>query len=204
MKKVFWIVLLIAVLLTLSACARTPEKTADGSAAPVEETQAPVAETPAPTEAPTAPEKEAAAPGGPRLRFSTTDVYGESVTSEALFSANKYTMVNCWTSWCPPCIGELSELEELSKKFAEKGCGLVGLLYDGKDPSGLADALEILAEKGVSYPNIVLWEGVDELLQIQAVPTSFFVDAEGHIVGEFIIGADPAGYEAMLDQLLGE
>ena len=185
MKKNRWLALLLmlALLLTLGACRKTPDQGAG--------------ETPSPEDAETASD-------GPRLSFTTVDVYGESVTSEALFGGNKYTMINCWTSWCPPCIGELSELEDLSKSFAEKGCALVGLLYDGKDPAGLADALEIMGEKGVSYVNLIPWEGVDDILRIQAVPTSFFVDSEGNIVGEFIIGADPARYARVLEQLLAE
>lgn len=205
MKKKQWMALLLALalLMALSACAKTPEKNSGETTAPVEETKKPAEETEKPSEE-TPPENADAEPKGPCLRFTTTDVYGETVTSEALFGGNKYTMINCWTSWCPPCIGELSELEALSKLFEEKGCGLVGLLYDGDDPAGLADALDIMSEKGVSYTNVIPWEGVDDLLQIQAVPTSFFVDSEGNIVGEFIVGADPEGYEAMLNQLLGE
>ena len=41
--------------------------------------------------------------------------------SDELFSANAVTVVNFWFTTCNPCVGELSELDALNKKLAEKG-----------------------------------------------------------------------------------
>lgn len=139
---------------------------------------------------------------GQTLSFTTTDVDGNEVKSEDIFSKNKYTMINCWASWCGPCVGEMPKLEELNKNFEEEGCGIVGILIDGNGASGLSDGKEIIADTGVTYLNIVPWEGFEEELGITAFPTTFFVDSNGMIVGETIVGAAPRKYEKALKRLL--
>ena len=181
MKKT-WIALLLCLMLLLSlcACGMTEETEPTGTAENVETT------------------------GTAGMRFTTTDIYGKAVNSEELFAGHKYTMINCWCSWCGPCVGEMPELEEMSKRFEEKGCAIVGLLFDGDEEEGLADGRDIIADLGVTYTVLTPWDGVKQQLNIQAVPTSFFVDENGQIVSEFIVGADLEGYEEQLAKLLGE
>ena len=141
---------------------------------------------------------------GQVLDFETTDFEGNAVSSKDIFAKNKYTMVNIWASWCGPCIQELPELEEINKEFEAKGCGIVGLLTDGTDPSGLADAKEIIADAGVTYLNVIDSTGIANMLGITGVPTSVFVDSNGQIVGKSIVGANPEAYRTVMDGLLGE
>ncbi len=140
---------------------------------------------------------------GAIISFVSTDVDGNEVKSEDIFAAADYTMVNCWASWCGPCIGELPEIEELSKKFEEKGGQVIGILMDGSSATGLADAKEIIEETGVTYLNVIDWEGINEQIHVQAYPTTYFVDSSGTIVGSAIIGANPNGYEDTMNSLLG-
>ena len=54
-------------------------------------------------------------------RFVGKDLDGNDVTSDELFSGSAVTVVNFWFTTCGPCVGELGELEALSKELAEKG-----------------------------------------------------------------------------------
>ncbi|MBO4235447.1 MAG: redoxin domain-containing protein [Firmicutes bacterium] len=141
---------------------------------------------------------------GQVIEFETTDLDGNTVSSKDIFAKNKYTMINIWASWCGPCVQELPELEELNKEFEAKGCGIIGLLTDGTDPTGLADAKEILETAGVTYLNVIDSTGVANMLQVNAVPTSVFVDSEGRIVGTSVVGADLKSYKSVMEGLLGE
>ena len=141
---------------------------------------------------------------GTVIEFETTDLDGNTVSSKDIFAQNKYTMINFWASWCGPCIGELPELEKLNKAFEEKGCGIVGVLTDGMDPVGLADAKEIVGDAKVTYLNIIDSMGLSEELDIQAVPTTIFVDSNGVIVGDAVLGAMLSMYESVMSELLGE
>lgn len=141
---------------------------------------------------------------GTVVEFETTDLEGNTVSSKDIFAQNKYTMINFWASWCGPCIGELPELEELNKAFEEKGCGIIGILLDGTDPTGLADAREIIGDAKVTYLNVIDSMGLSDELEIQAVPTTIFVDSNGVIVGDAVVGAVFSMYESVMNELLGE
>ena len=141
------------------------------------------------------------------LTFETTDLDGNVVSSADIFSANKLTAINLWGTYCGPCIGEMPDLEELSGRLAEKECAIVGVVIDvpGADDTAMVEtAREILGETGVTYLNLVPWETCFEDLPAQFVPTTFFVDSEGHLVGEPAVGARGADeYETLIDDLLG-
>lgn len=151
------------------------------------------------------PVNYAALDAGNAISFKTTNVLdGAELNSQDIFSKNKYTVVNVWATWCGPCIQELPELETLSKELEAKGCGIMGILHDGNIPGSLEVGQEILTEAGVTYPNAVVWDGFDDSIHIQVYPTTYIVDSQGIIVGEAIMGADPALYMSTVEGLLGE
>ena len=139
---------------------------------------------------------------GKQISFTTTDTEGNPVTSEELFSGNAVTMVNIWASWCGPCVRELPELEAISNRLAEKKCAVVGLLYDGNEEAALADAKNTMKNAGVTYPVILPPENVDTLFPLEAFPTTYFVDSEGRILTDPIIGAYVDRYESTVEELL--
>ena len=149
-----------------------------------------------------APAKPYADVIGKTLTFTTTDVEGNPVTSEELFGQHEITMLNLWTSQCHFCIEELPDLEEINGRLADKDCAIVGLLLDGDDPDALTLGKEILAENGVTYTVIVPPENVDDLFDVNAFPTSFFVNRDGVVVGEPVEGKMVEVYEPAIDSLL--
>lgn len=149
-----------------------------------------------------APAKPYADVIGKTLTFTTTDVEGNPVTSEELFGQHEITMLNLWTSQCHFCIEELPDLEEINGRLAEKDCAIVGLLLDGDDPEALELGKEILAENGVTYTVLVPPENVDDLFDVNAFPTSFFVNRDGVVVGEPVEGKMVDVYEPAIDSLL--
>ncbi len=138
------------------------------------------------------------------LSFETTDLDGNAVSSEELFSAHKITMVNVMTTWCRYCILELSELQELSETYAEKDCAIVGLLYDGTDDALIETGRSLMEQAGADYLVLQPWEGMEKQIPVQAFPTTFFVNNEGEIVGETILGAELERYTEQLDVLLAQ
>lgn len=138
------------------------------------------------------------------LSFETTDLNGNAVSSEELFSLHQITMVNVMTTWCTYCIQELPGLQELSETYAEKGCAIVGILYDGTDDALIETGRSLMEQAGASYPVLQPWDGMEAQIPVQAFPTTFFVNSAGQIVGETILGADIASYTAQLDALLAQ
>ena len=125
--------------------------------------------------------------------FKGKDLDGNDVNSDELFSKNKVTVMNFWFTTCKPCVGELSDLEELSKELAAKGGQVVGVnsfTLDGNKDE-VADAKDVLSKKGVTYKNI--WFKSDSeagkfTSNLYSFPTTYVIDQNGNIVGEPIMG----------------
>ena len=141
---------------------------------------------------------------GRKISFTTSDFEGKKITSEEIFSKHEVTMVNIWATWCYWCIDEMPQLDKLNKSLEKKDCAIVGLLGDVEEPGTLEDAKEILEENGVTYLNILPWDGAleEDFRMGDAWPTSFFVDREGYIVGEPVVGAETDLYEKKIDEIL--
>ena len=143
---------------------------------------------------------------GSAISFETTDLDGNPVSSADIFSRNRLTMVNIWGTFCGPCINEMPDLEILNQRIGDKGCGLVGVVIDAGGDYQMAvigAAEEIIADTGVSYLNLLPWEGIDEQFPAQYIPTTYFVDSKGNVVGEAAVGSRGADdYEALIDEAL--
>ena len=155
-----------------------------------------------------APEKSDAGAdeAAPAVSFETTDLEGNTVNSADIFKENKITMINLWGTFCGPCIREMPDLEILRERLKEKECGIIGIVVDVEGPQDtevIDAAKEIIAYTGVTYNNLVPWETIWETLPAEFVPTTYFVDENGQIIGEEAVGARGADeYEALIDELL--
>ncbi len=135
--------------------------------------------------------------------FKSVDIAGNEIT-EAVFAENDITMVNIWGTFCGPCIKEMPELQDIYSKLPENA-NLVGIVVDvtAGAEAGVNTANTILENNGVKFTNILLDESMMVFMQrFSLIPTTIFVDREGNIVGETIIGAMPESYVAQLESLL--
>ena len=90
-------------------------------------------------------------------------------------------------------------------EFQAKGCGIIGVEAEPKyDEKTLNAARKFLQAEGVTYPNVLMPEDVKVFQEVMGYPTSFFVDNNGKILGEPIIGAQVNKYEPALDALLAK
>lgn len=140
---------------------------------------------------------------GEKISFTSTDLDGNTVTSEELFKDNEITMVNLWGVWCINCVNEMEELAEINTRIQEKGCGIVGIEWE-EEPGEetYQKARDLLKEKGTNYPSVLMPEGVAAFEAVSGFPTTFFVDREGTILTKPIVGAKVKEYEPTLETLL--
>ena len=75
-------------------------------------------------------------------------------------------------------------------------------MYDGNEESALETAKQIMADTGVTYPVILPPENIDDIFPLEAFPTTYFVDREGTILSEPLVGAYVTMYENIVDELL--
>lgn len=144
---------------------------------------------------------------GQTASFETTDTEGNPVSSKDLFAQHEITMVNCWASWCGPCVGELAELVETNKRLAESDCAIIGVLTDGDDEEALKVGMQHMEENGVDYPVLIPNDDVRASFNVRAYPTTYFVNREGVILCAPMEGAPadlsaPNEYEKIIASLL--
>lgn len=129
--------------------------------------------------------------------FETTDIDGNTYT-EKVFSDYDLTLVNAFTTWCSPCVNEMPELEKLYQEMKDQGVGVVGMVLDSVSEDGTPDdsivqKAQLLKEKtGVTYPLLIPDKGFlnGRISWLQSFPESFFVDKDGNIVSDPIMGSN--------------
>lgn len=144
------------------------------------------------------PASRGAEEAGPFEELSLTDLDGNEVDSE-LFAEHQMTMINIWATFCNPCLSELPELGELAKEYAQTpgGVQIVGICTDVLDQKGnqveeqIDLAKQALRLTGADYQNLVPDKAFLNVLMesIPGVPTTFFVDSQGKLLGEAVVGA---------------
>jgi thiol-disulfide isomerase/thioredoxin len=87
-------------------------------------------------------------------------------------------VVNLWASWCPSCIHEMPDFEEVSQEYAGR-IEFVGIGID--DDRGAAE--QLVEETGVTYRLGIDDNGVfTDLLGAVAMPTTAFIGANGKVI----------------------
>ncbi len=138
--------------------------------------------------------------------FEATDLEGTPV-DESIFENADITVVNCWGTFCTPCIDEMPKLAEWAKEMPEN-VQIVGLFSDSMNGTGKNNfkaAKKILKKSGAEFVQIVPDETLqDMLLGVLVYPTTFFIDRDGNRVGEVIEGADIDAYKNQVNTYLEE
>jgi len=147
---------------------------------------------------------------GDKITFTATDINGAPVTSE-IFAKNKVTMLNIWGTFCGPCIREMPDLAKLDEANKANGVEVVGIVIDILDRKGNVDPRvkssgeAIIKQTGADYTHIIpskeMFSGV--LKNVQAVPTTIFVDSNGKQIGEAYLGSrSQKDWQKIIDQIL--
>ena len=98
----------------------------------------------------------------------------------------RVVLLNFWATWCEPCRTETPMLVRLAGEFEERGLRVVGIALD-KDGVGIIK--KFVAEYKVDYPILLPVPG-SRLSQIDPVPTTLLIDAEGRLAKKYV-GAMP-------------
>lgn len=95
-------------------------------------------------------------------------------------------VLNFWASWCPPCRAEMPALEAAFRKYRARGVVVIGI--DGATDTWAASRT-FLTARGVTYPVARDERGqVAETYHVAALPTTFFIRADGRVAGVALTG----------------
>ncbi|MCC3868234.1 TlpA family protein disulfide reductase [Terrisporobacter mayombei] len=120
--------------------------------------------------------------------FQAEDLDGNIVTQE-IFSKNKITLIDIWTTDCSPCIDGMPDLAKLQKENLE-GVGIFTVCIDAAySEKAEKFAKELMADNNnipTLIPDKKLMNGLCD--HIPAYPTHLFVDSKGKVIGDRYVG----------------
>ncbi|MBE5785771.1 MAG: redoxin domain-containing protein [Clostridiales bacterium] len=141
----------------------------------------------------TEPEEEPAEPQKPDVpvfNVETTTIEGETFHIPGFAKEHDLTVVNFWATWCGPCVGEMPGLQNLHARFEKGGDNAsVAILGVCIDPENESDVKDVLGYTGAAYPNTVFTQDMFQYVDLMYIPATIFLDREGHIVGDPVVGA---------------
>lgn len=110
------------------------------------------------------------------LPWQVTLTDGRALTSDAL--KGKVVLVNFWATWCPYCRKEKPVIDEFWRDYQNRGFEVVSISIDDP-PEKIAAWMQDKDYAFMAAPTNA--SVADAFGSVQSVPTSFIVDAEGHI-----------------------
>lgn len=111
-------------------------------------------------------------------------------------------VVNFWASWCIPCRAEHPSLTTAALAYEDRGVRVVGVVYQDEPAQAIA-FLDELGWGGNNYYYVLDPQSRAAVeFGVFGVPETFFVDAEGIIVGKIQGAITYGALETALDQIL--
>ncbi|MEX0720521.1 MAG: TlpA disulfide reductase family protein [Balneolaceae bacterium] len=93
----------------------------------------------------------------------------------------KTIFLNFWATWCPPCIAEMPNIQDLYDDISsEQNIQFVMLSLD-EDPQNVQDFIH---RKGFTFPVFILNGRKPGVYNSSVVPTTYVISPEGEIVME--------------------
>lgn len=193
MKKLFKILILFTLALTLFACGKKNNPAETNKVDENEKT--------------TAAGMELSDMPIDNFDFQTMDIMdGNVIKSEEFYKEKPLTLVNVWGTFCGPCKEEMPDLGKLYEEYKDR-VNFLGVVVDTNVSmdTNVEEAQQIIKDSGVNYKNIMPNPTTeDTLVNITAMPTTFFVNSEGKVLGGFVGKADKDSLAATIDKLLEE
>ena len=125
----------------------------------------------------------AVAPG-----FISTDTAGNKIDLKG--DRGKYTFVEFWASWCPPCREESPTLVRLYNAYKDKGFTILSVSID----KNTAQWKNAIRQDGYIWENVCDLNGYGgptaALYTVTAIPNSFLLDKNGRIIAKNLRGKD--------------
>lgn len=87
----------------------------------------------------------------------------------------KVVLIDFWATWCPDCVKAAPVLEELHRKYRNRG-----LVVIGHTDTSSEKVPEFIAENGVTY-TISIGRTIGDAWDTESLPELFLVDVDGKI-----------------------
>ena len=129
------------------------------------------------------------------------DFEGNPLSMESLIE-DKATVVNVWATWCPYCIDEMQDYQELYDKYGDRVQFI--MLDSAEDSREISAARDYIEERGFTFPVFfdANWE-LQELFNVIAYPTTIVIDSSGKVISNNPGRIVASSLDATLADLVG-
>ena len=140
----------------------------------------------------------------PKQGQLATEIALPSATGDTLRLSSfkgKIVLLDFWASWCGPCRDANREMGKIYSKYKDKGFEIFSVSVDNETDKWLSairkDKItwsQVISYGGWAAPTAMQWG-------IEALPTSYLIDREGHLVAMDLEGKQ---LEKTLKYMLGK
>lgn len=151
-------------------------------------------------------QKQATANAAPEVSTSVKQVapdftYTELATGKTVKLSDlkgKPVFLNFWATWCPPCVKELPVFNAKYPEYKDK-IHFIAVSIDERadEPTAFVKSKQYSMPFGHVEPS-----KVGASYQIEAIPTSVLIDAEGNIINKMVGGMHEAAFVEFLKPAL--
>lgn len=127
------------------------------------------------------------------------NIYGPDKVIPFKVFDDEVVVINYWATWCPPCIAEMPNFQELYSDYGNK----VAFLFLTTDPHDKVDAF--MKKNGYNLP-AYNYDRLPPPFDHTSIPTTFVLNRKGEIVFSRV-GAykwNGKSFRAFLDRLIGD
>lgn len=123
---------------------------------------------------------------------------GRKVKLSSLIKPGKYTLIDFWASWCPYCIKELPDLQQLYADFGDKDLEIIGVAVRDKPE----DTANMVTKYNIAWPVVYNTQRVPyDIYGFSGIPHHMLLDPDGIIVSR---GENVAQIRQRLETAKGE
>ena len=129
--------------------------------------------------------------------FTLKDLSGNNVSLSDF--KGKPVYINFFATWCPPCRGEMPDIEKMYQKYKDRG--LVVLAIDLNEDTGTVQ--NFISQAGYTFKVLLDQSGVTRKdYDTTSIPVSVFVDKSGGIIAERVGSLTEAEMEGYIAKLV--
>lgn len=121
---------------------------------------------------------------GEPYEFQLETMEGTQISAASL--KGRVIVVDCWATWCRPCMEKMPKLKALYEELGSAKLAIVGVNFDDKQEEAISsvESLEIDWPQIYVQPDEDIWNFWNDVATVLALPRIFVIDHKGILRGD--------------------
>ncbi|OGW56802.1 MAG: hypothetical protein A2Y48_10665 [Nitrospirae bacterium RIFCSPLOW2_12_42_9] len=110
--------------------------------------------------------------------FTLKDINNRNISLKNF--RGKIVILNFWATWCGPCRQEMPSMERLHQQFKDRGLVILAIA-SGDDTKSVNS---FITKYNLTFPALIDKDlEVTDIYKVWALPTTYFINSKGQIIG---------------------